>query len=268
MRLWAPAIVFFACDCAQAQTRGELRFGDGTVLPGTLTDSSAQGGVFHSDRFGNVTFSDAEARFIPAEAEALSQPPTPKQDPQAQMSWQPDTWSIGLSGYWQNDNGTQESNFNLDLAATWTAPSDELHLKFNTNYKVVDDAVDNNEQSGLVRWVHELNSPWVGLGTFRAQRQTFTIDPLREFDYLLLQGTLGVGLRKSWSNGNHALVALGHDWISVNLLNLDRSFHTSATSMLLESRIKLSTRVSLDQTLYLYLWQDGDTGVDSLAELN
>lgn len=244
---------------AQAQTRGMLKYPDGTVLPGLLLDSPDEGGLFRSDRFGEVRFAKGEASFEPAPA------PTPVKQ---KATWQPDSSSIGVSGYWQTSNGSQESDAALDLAATWLNERDELGVNFSADYKVAADSVDNNEQKAQLRWLHSLASPWVSVVGARAHRFTYTYEPLPTLDYLLFQGTLGIGLRKSWAEGRKSLVALSHERVALEVLDFKKRIFTSATSLLLENNVHLTAKISFDQTLYLYLWRDGDTGIDSRAEIS
>jgi len=256
---------------AQAQTRGWLRYGDGNVLSGELVEQSAAGGVFNADRFGRLNFTSAEARFEPAPVPAVqARPAEPARStgPASSSAWLPTTWAIGLSGYWQRDNGSISSDAGVDLDATWKRPRDEVQMSLSTDYKVVDDEVASNEQSGGLRWMHELRSPWFTLARLQAKRSTFTLDPLPELDYLLLQATAGLGWRKQWSAESYSLVALNHDRVALNLLNRDVTLRTHGTSVLIENHVRLLPRVTLASTLYVYRWADGSTGVDSQAEVS
>lgn len=262
---------------AQAQTaaapvRGWLQFADGNRLSGVLVARTAGGGVVRTDRFGELSFQDGDARF---EAEAPAAAPTPAPpaaappaSPDLGSGWRPATWSIGVSGYWQQKAGSTTSNVELDGDATWRAPRDELQLALSADYKVVDNSVDNNEQSGSLRWLHELHGPWLSLSRLRLERSTATLDPLPTFDYLLVQATLGLGWRQRWSDESHTLVALGTEQIALRLLRLDRSLSTHATSLLIENRLRLSAKVRLENSLVVYRWRDGDTGIDSSTELS
>ena len=248
---------------AEAQTRGWLKYPDGTVLPGVMMDRADEGVVFRSDRFGDIPFAQGEAIF-----EAASPPAAGLKPASTRSAWWPASSSIGVSGYWQTDNGSQESDAALDLAATWENERNELAASFSADYKVASDSVDNNEQTARLRWLHTWSSPWVSVLGLRAHRFSFTYDPLPELDYLLFQGTLGLGLRKTWSNGNKALVALSHERVALELLDYKRHAFTNASSLLVENNVHLTEKISFDQTLYLYLWRDGDTGVDSRAEIS
>ena len=260
------------CLAAQAQpaaapVRGWLRFADGNVLSGVLVNHTPGGGVVRTDRFGELAFRDDEARFepdAPPPAAATPAPPLVEDGP----GWRPATWSIGVSGYWQQKAGSTTSNIELDGDATWRARRDEVRLALSADYKVVDNSVDNNEQSGSLRWLHDLQGPWVGLASLRLERSTATLDPLPTFDYLMVQATLGLGWRQAWSTDSHTLVALSTEHISLDLLRRDVRLSTRATSLLIENKLRLSAKVRLENSFILYRWRQGDTGVDSSTELS
>lgn len=271
----APLLALtFAClasaASAEAPVRGLLRYADGTVLPGLRVEQSGAGGLLRSERFGDIRYTDAEARFEPAEGVAPAAAPALAAVPvaAARAPWQPERWSVGLSGYWQSSNGTKESDAAIDVDATWVTPRNDINLRLSTDYRINSDTVDNNEQSGRLRWVRSLSTPWVALGVLRAHRNTFTFDSLPTFDYLLLQGTLGLGAQKKWPGDGKTLVALGYDWVSLDLLDYGARTSTHATSLLIENSVPLTPKITFDQTLYFYLWQGGDTGIDSQAELS
>lgn len=256
---------------AQAQTppvRGWLQFTDGNRLSGLLVARTPGGGVVRTDRFGDVTFRDADARFEPEAVAAAPAPVEPPAAPDTSSGWRPATWSIGVSGYWQQKAGSTTSNLELDGDATWRAPRDELRLALSADYKVVDNSVDNNEQSGSLRWLHELHGPWLSLASLRLERSTATLDPLPAFDYLLAQATLGLGWRQRWSDESHTLIALSTEQIGLRLLRLGRHLSTHATSLLIENKLRLSAKVRLENSLVLYRWRAGDSGIDSSTELS
>lgn len=85
---------------------------------------------------------------------------------------------------------------------------------------------------------------------------------------MLVQATAGVGWRQAWSADSHTLVALNLERIALDLLNYDRRLYESATSLLLENHLRLSPKVRFDNTLLVYRWPGGGTGVDSTAELS
>ncbi|MDR7332829.1 DUF481 domain-containing protein [Roseateles asaccharophilus] len=253
---------------AQPAARGWLRFGDGNTLSGELVERSDGGGLFRSDRFGMLRFTDAEARFEP-----LAAPHTPAAAPapalpDEALGWRPGEWSIALSGYWRRDGGSTTSDLAADLDSTWQSRRDEIKLALSTNYKVVDRAVDTNDQSGSLRWLHELRSPWVTLGQIKLDRSTFSIDPLPALDYALVQASVGGGLRWRWADGGRTLVTLNYDRLMLELLRLDRRVYERAVSLLLENKLHLSSRVDFSNTLIAYRWPDGRTGWDSDAELS
>ena len=188
--------------------------------------------------------------------------------PDASPGWRPATWSVGISGYWQQKADSTTSNLELDGDATWQAARDELRLALSADYKVVDNSVDNNEQSGSLRWLHQLHGPWLSLSSLRLERSTATLDPLPTFDYLLVQATLGLGWRQRWSEDSHTLVALSREQIRLRLLRLDRGLSTHALSLLVENRLRLSAKVRLENSFVLYRWPDGGTGIDSSTELS
>lgn len=255
---------------AGADTPGWLRYTDGNLLSGRLIEGGVHGGLFRSDRFGDVRFKAGEAVFSPSDMplDTVDKPAPAAVPARAIAEWQPSDWSVGLSGYWKSDQGSVSKDIALDLDSTWKSPGNELKLNLSTDYKTVDKAVDNNEQTGGLRWLREMQSPWLLLGSVRARRSTVSLDVLPTLDYLLLQGTAGVGLRKVWSAKDQTLVALGRDRIAIDLLSLDRRLYTSATSLLLENKLHLSPRVSFGNTLFVYFWRDGSTGFDSQADLS
>jgi hypothetical protein len=252
---------------AHAQTPGWLRYHDGNVLSGSLIEQGPESGQFRSDRFGAIQFQRNEAAFEPTQA--LAELPTARHEGQAPAPrWQPSDWSIGLSGYWKQDDGTIGSDISLDLASTWINTGDELRLNLEADYKTVDREVDNNEQSGSLRWLHDLSSPWFVTGSVKARRDTVNLEALPELDYLLMQSSLGMGLRHRWSSNNKSLVAVSYDRVMVDLLDYRLRHYTHAGSVLIENKLQLMPRISLNNTLYLYFWRDGSTGVDSLTELS
>lgn len=270
-RLAVAAMAACLTAAAQAQTppvRGWLQFSDGNRLSGLLVARTPGGGVVRTDRFGDVSFQDADARFEP---EAVAAAPTPVATPAAPdtgSGWRPATWSIGVSGYWQQKADSTTSNLELDGDATWRAPRDELRLTLSADYKVVDNSVDNNEQSGSLRRLHELHGPWLSLASLRLERSTATLDPLPAFDYLLVQATLGLGWRQRWSDESHTLIALSTEQIGLRLLRRDGHLSTHATSLLIENKLRLSAKVRLENSLVLYRWRAGDSGIDSSTELS
>lgn len=254
---------------SEAPVRGWLRYADGNALSGVLVARTAGGGVVRTDRFGEVSFQDAEARF---EAQPASGPaPQPAAPapavPAGGLGWRPAKWSIGVSGSWEERRDSITSDLALDVGATWRSQRDEIRLALAAHYKVANDTVDTNEQRGSLRWVHELGGPWVSLASMRLQRSTFAQDPLPKFDYVLAQATAGLGWRRRWSPETHTLIALNVDRVAVDLLQQDRRDYTRAVSVLLENQLRLGAKVRLDNTLLVYHWPDGSTGVDSTAEL-
>ncbi len=252
-----------------APGRGWLRFADGNTLSGVLLSRNAAGGRVRTDRFGDIDFRDAEARFeleippgvapAPAPAPTGSAPPAP--------DWQPADLSVGVSGYWQQKDGSTTSNLSLDLGATWRSARHEIRATLAADYKVVDDNVDNNEQSGSLRWLRALHGPWVGLLSVNLERSTFAADPLPDLDYVLVQATAGLGWRQAWSPASETLLALNADRVALDVLSLHRRLTWRPLSLLLENRLRLSPKVRLNHTLRLYRWPGGETGIDSDAEL-
>ena len=252
-----------------AQVRGWLSYRDGNVLSGELLQTSLDGGIFRSDRFGQMPFLSSEAEFK-ADPEAGPQdaePPTPVVWPML-SDWVPARWTLTLSGYWENDGGSRESDFAVDLDATWMREKDEVHLALYTDYKVSDNEVSNNEQSGRLRWFHTLSSPWFVMGLGQLQRSTVDIDPYPTLDYMLWHAGLGLGVEQRWSPASRSRVALGHNRVWVDILQYDLWVRAQATSLLLENQLQLSPRVSLSNTYYLYLWTDGSSGTDSRVDLS
>jgi hypothetical protein len=253
----------------EAPVRGWLRYADGNALSGVLVARTPGGGVVRTDRFGEVSFRDAEARFE-ARPEPAPAPPPTAAAPAGEttgLGWRPAKWSIGVSGSWEERRDSITSDLQLDVGATWRSPRDEIRLALAAHYKVVDDHVDSNEQRGSLRWVHGLSGPWVALASMRLQRSTFAQDPLPKFDYLLGQATAGLGWRRRWSPETQTLVAVNVDRVAVDLLQQDRRYYTRAISLLLENQLRLGAKVRLDNTLLVYHWADGSTGVDSTVEL-
>lgn len=52
------------------------------------------------------------------------------------------------------------------------------------------------------------------------------------------------------------------------MLRLSRHLSTHATSLLIENRLRLSAKVRLENSLVLYRWRAGDSGIDSSTELS
>lgn len=278
MRSWRWAWMGAMCVClsAQALTRGWLRFGDGNVVSGELLASDADGGEFRSDRFGTLRFTHAQARFeplaaapAPASASALAAPVPGQAELAEQLGWRPASWSIAVSGYWRRDAGSTTSDLALDFDGTWQSRRDELRLALSANYKVVDRAVDTNDQDGSLRWLREVSDRWVALGQVKVNRSTFSLpDPLPVLDYALVQASVGTGPRWRWASGGRTLVTLNYDRLMLQLLRLDRRLYARAMSVLVDNRLRLSPRVDFSNTLIVYRWPHAGTGYDSDAELS
>lgn len=276
MRCWRWGWVLLLCAWshaqAQTQTRGWLRFGDGNTLSGALVASDADGGLFRSDRFGDVRFTHAQARFEPLPASPV--PPVPPAAaaapaPDDQLGWRPGEWSLAVSGYWRRDDGSTTSDLAVDLDSTWRTHRDEIRLALSANYKKVDREVDTNDQDGSLRWLHEVAPTWVTLGQLKLNRSTFAlVDALPALDYALVQATVGAGPRWRWPNGGRTLVTLNYDRLMLELLQLDRRVYSHSVSLLLDNRLHLSAKVDFSNTLFVYHWRDGSTGFDSDAELS
>lgn len=276
-RSWAAMGLALACATAQAQTRGWLRFADGNTLSGELLEQTGDGGKFRSDRFGLLSFKLTEATFeaLPSVPPTLAVAPTPSANSGAvdavlddQLGWRPGEWSIGVSGYWRRDNGSTTSDLALDLDSVWRSRHDEIKLALSANYKVVDHEVDTNDQSGRLRWLHETTSPWVGLGQVRLNRSTFSLDPLPALDYVLVQGTVGGGVRWHWTGGGRTLVTVNYDRLMLQLLRLDARVYARGVSLLVDNQLRLTPRIDFRNTLVVYRWHGGPLGYDSDAELS
>ncbi|MFT3856470.1 MAG: DUF481 domain-containing protein [Aquabacterium sp.] len=264
---WIPLCLLVCTWSAQADTRGWLKFADGNVLSGHLLRSDEAGGVFRSDRFGELSFREPEARF---EAESTQPVATVLETPSrklAEPGWRPVSWSVSLSGYWESEDGSTETDASIDLDAIWKWSGNELNLTASADYKIVDHEVDNNEQFLRARWFHDLRGPWFTLLQTQARRNTFEYDPLPPLDYLLLQNSVGLGVRKAWSEHRQTRLAIAHDRIRLELLRFDGRVRTYATSLLFENDMAITDRLTFSNITYFYFWQDGDKGVDSQSEI-
>lgn len=143
-----------------------------------------------------------------------------------------------------------------------------MAASFSADYKIVSDAIDNNEQKARLRWLRSWSSPWVTLVGLQARRFSYTFESLPSLDYLLLEGSLGLGVRKKWSDGQKTLVALSYERLALEVLHYHQHVYANATSLLVENNVHLTPKISFDQMLYFYLWRDGDTGIDSRAEIS
>jgi len=171
LALGLPAAWGQGAAAAPTAVRGWLRFADGNAVSGLLLRRTANGGVVQTDRFGELAFTDADARFEPEQPAAA--PPAPAEPAAAPPPvWLPAEWSLRLAGDSQQKNGSTSSDLSLDLEATWRGPRNEVKLSLSTDYRVEDSEVDNNEQSGALRWVRKLRGPWVALGTLKLERST------------------------------------------------------------------------------------------------
>jgi hypothetical protein len=267
LALVLPAAWAQGAAAASTAVRGWLRFADGNAVSGLLLRRTANGGVVQTDRFGELAFTDADARFEPEQPAAA--PPAPAEPASAPSpAWVPAEWSLRLAGDSQQKNGSASSDLSLDLEATWRGPRNEVKLSLSTDYRVEDNEVDNNEQSGALRWVRKLRGPWVALGTLKLERSTLSIDPLPDLDYVLGQSTVGLGWQRAWSDQHYTLLALNAERVALDLRILDRRIYTGATSVLFENRLRLGPRLNLDNTLLLYRWRGGRSGIDSDTELS
>jgi hypothetical protein len=292
------ALGLLAPLAALAGERGWLHYADGNVLSGSLLQAARPGGgdgLFRSDRFGELRFSPRDASFRPGPIDAAasapvpdaaaSAPPASPGSPVASPSgwnapaqapltptavgsgWRPTTWSIAVAADWKRDTEATEVDLNTELSAHWLRPHDDLTATLRADYKVREGAVDNNEQVGRVRWFHTVHAPWLSFAQLYAERHTLSLAGLDKVDYLLLQGTLGVGWRHDWSADGFSRFVLAYNRFEIDLLDYGLRAHDDAMSLLTDHTVRLSERVSLTNTTVVYLWDDDDPGIEAETEL-
>ena len=260
---------------ALAGESGWLEFGDGNRVSGDLLERNASGGVFRAERFGDVAFLFTEAAFHPATAAAEETPAAPdpiatdgEAEPLApQPGWVPVSWGLTGAMMWREEDGDQEYDIDADLYADWRTDRNDATATLRSRLREKNDATNNNEQSARVRWFHEISDPWMVMTQVYAERDTVDGTFLRDADYLLLQGTFGLGLQHAWSERAFGRIALAANRFRLEFLDLDVHAYTSATSIFGELRLQLTEQLSLGSWLNYYDWDNSDSGLESESEI-
>lgn len=128
--------------------------------------------------------------------------------------------------------------------------------------------MDNNEQSGRVRWFHDLSTPWIGFAQVYGERHALDIDGFGNVEYLLQQYTVGAGLRHRWSAESVSRVVLGWNHFRIDLLDLDAHATDDAPSLMVDRLVRLSDRISLTNRIDVYFWRDEHPGIEAETDIS
>ena len=270
----------FALSCPAITQRGWLVYPDGNRISGELTD---QEGVFLSDHFGVVLYLQGPASFEPelnpiqhseisvetasssgdedsAESEELNVVST-------KYWWLPDTWSVDASYVWKEKDSGPSHEIDLDFSARWERDGDEVTLSLTSKYEYEDGHVDTNEQTGRLRWFRFFNDHFFTLAEGYLERDQYGIEG-QDFDYLWLQGAIGPGLQKQFSDKLMTRVALTWNQIYIDLLDLSESGTMDVYSLYAELHYEFSERLHFRYWGKVYFWEDSGTGLESEADIN
>lgn len=266
---------------AHSETRrGWLVYPDGNRISGELTE---QTGVFKSDRFGEVSYADGEVSFLPEESpaantqspdqtagpvvEAVSEQTAVVDEATARIKWWPDNWSFTGFFLWKDDDGDSTFEAVLEIAAKWLRERDEVTFSLSSEYERENGEVDTNEQTGRVRWFHDLSGPFFTLAEGFLERDILTVEGT-DYDYLFIQGAVGAGLQKEFSPRLSGRVALLWNQISIDILESSEGGTVDAFSLFTQLDWKIFEPLSLGFWGKLYFWEDSDIGFESQTELD
>lgn len=258
--------------------RGWLVYDDGNRISGELGKES---GVFISDRFGEILFAPGDAVFqateggVPAPAsEASSQPvgqtasaaPASAEEEKPNPLWWPDSWSITGSYMWKEDDEDKAYEVDLELAVSWEWAANELDLNFRAEYEYENGSVESNEQTGRLRWLNIFSDPFFSLAEGYLERDQFDVAGIT-YDTLLLQGAVGAGVQRQFSERLLGRVALLHNWVSIDILDSPEGGTVNAFSIFAEVRYDISKRAKYAHWVKVYFWEESTTGFESEAEI-
>ncbi len=263
-RVSLPSLLILLVSATAHAKPGWLEYANGDRLAGELVEATEAGGRFRSARFGELSFDAGEARFSAD---------TPIEEPATiaasrRPAWLPDSWSITGAAEYEDRDGSREDKYDLDLAAEWHRDRDDVELGFQSDYTDRDGEVTENDQRGRLRWFRQLTPRWFVTAQAFAERDQLGIGLAEDLDYLLLQGTVGGGIRWQWSPAAFTRFGVAFNRFSLELLDLDVRAWTSANSAFADSEFRFSERVSLANWIIVYDWETGDTGIDAETELS
>lgn len=251
-----------------AAERGWLKFRDGNVIAGSLRESTSDGGVFDADRFGRIQFSTAGAAFEPAMPPAVAAAPEAAlPSPDQPRGWAPDKWSLTFAADWKKENENTEYDLAGDVTATWARPRDEVTASVRVDYKIHNDKVDTNMQTGRLRWFHTVDSPWLMLGQLYVEHDRITVAD-RPLEYAFTQMTVGPGFRLQWNADSYSRVALGFNRFYIRFPEVNVDAYESEGSVFADNFIRLTQRLSFRNWLNWY-WYPADTdALEAESEFN
>ncbi|HRE80411.1 MAG TPA: DUF481 domain-containing protein [Opitutaceae bacterium] len=255
--------------------KGVLIFSDGNRVTGHLTES----GVFESDRFGVIPYSDREAHFEPersvpagdtptvlkervaAESKVLSDLPLP-----GKRRWL-DPWRINLAGFFDKtlEDGVRRHEYNASLRIE--RPHDgkdqwqsEAHYEFVRK----DGKIDKRRATLQGDWRHDLSARWFTLyrpyGEYDGSNLNHELAAVfgrSRLNYLLTQQQAGVGIRLINRAGFKSMVAANWSWFYVRIFHLGDG-DIDAPSVMIENEVTLPFGFEFKQTGQVYYNRDTD----------
>jgi Protein of unknown function, DUF481 len=272
MAPWMSGLVIVGCELsfssALADERGWLKYRDGNVLSGSLIESTQDGGIFESDRFGEVRYAKADAGFNPAGPQRAADSTSPPADVHKAEGWAPDKWTLAFAADWKHENSDVEYDVAGDLSAYWNRPRDDASLTMRVDYKIRNERLDNNVQNARLRWFHTVDSPWLVFTQLYAEHDRIDLAG-RQTGYELVQASLGPGARVQWNEDSYSRLAIAFNRFAVEIPTVDLRAYDTAASIFADNRIKLTSRLSFHNWLNVYWWgDDGTLGIESEAELD
>lgn len=268
---WTYGLVIAGCllafSSAQSEERGWLKYRDGNVLTGSLIQPTQDGGIFKSDHFGQVRYSQVQAQFEPAVHQNASDSRPAQAEVDNAKGWVPDKWTLAFSADWKHENRDVEYDVAGDLSAYWNRRRNDASLTMRVDYKIRNERLDTNVQNARLRWFHTVDSPWLVFAQVYAEHDRIDVAG-RQIGYELGQASLGPGVRVQWSEDSYSRLAIAFNRFAVEVPSVDLRVYDSTASIFADNRIALTTRLSFHNWLNVYWWDDDDFGVESEAELD
>ena len=275
------AVLCASCGAAEVLLRrGTLVFADGNRVTGRLTGE----GRFTSDRFGEIRFQEAEARFEPAtdapdddtpgslkervEAEINPRPP-PGPAPAARPTpprWHP--WKLSLSGFADrtSDDGQRRHEYYGGIKAERPSPSDPIVLDARYEYRRTGERLDRRRATATLDWRHRFpDSRWFTLYRPYLEYDGRTLKPedaatlgRSRLNYLFTQQQAGVGYHLLQSDRLKSNAVLSWNHFHVWVFDVD-NLGRGVPSVRLENSLALGRGLELKQTGLIYWLYESDT---------
>lgn len=261
--------------------QGWLIYDDGNKVSGQLISANVEGGLFQSDRFGEIAYSTEDARFqsgledgfvptkdtpVPSDSEPVvanvASEPAAKKNP-----WIPDSWHIDGSFLWKSGDTERSNESDIEFGASWLGESTTSRLTLRNKYKFKNSKTDTNEQSARFRWIRNNTSRLYTMFDVYGERDQSELLDI-DNDYFLFTSGGGGGLHFDWKDTNVARIGLLYNWMYLKLLDYDVSVDVDVWSVFLSLDFDLTERITLHQWAKYYLWESGSNGIESEIDLN